>query len=365
MKVQFPKSIQILLIIVLSYLILVYGKPFLVPVVFAGLFSMLLLPVSRKLEGWGWNKGISVLVSILLFVSFFVIIGILMGTQVSDIKKNAGSIEQNISDKLVQVKQFVAERFGVSQQKQEQIIEQQQKTSSNKLTAFITGSIGYLGAALTDTLLVIVYMFLFMYFRQHLQKFVMKLVPKQEEGNARSIMEDGRMVAQKYLTGLAMMIVSLWIMYAIGFSIVGVKNALFFAILCGLLEIVPFVGNLAGTAITLIFSLGQGADMNQVIGILITYGTVQFVQSYLLEPMIVGREVSLHPLFTIIGIVAGEFIWGIPGMILALPVLGVIKIVCDHIESLKPFGFLIGDEKEAGGGGGLIKKLKSLIGKKG
>ncbi|HZI02319.1 MAG TPA: hypothetical protein VEX63_14310, partial [Flavisolibacter sp.] len=73
MKVQFPKSIQILLIIVLSYLILVYGKPFLVPVVFAGLFSMLLLPVSRKLEGWGWNKGISVLVSILLFVSFFVI----------------------------------------------------------------------------------------------------------------------------------------------------------------------------------------------------------------------------------------------------------------------------------------------------
>jgi predicted PurR-regulated permease PerM len=112
------------------------------------------------------------------------------------------------------------------------------------------------------------------------------------------------------------------------------------------LEIVPFVGNLIGNILTVVVSLAQGGDMNLVIGILVTYGLVQFIQSYILEPLVVGSEVSIHPVFTIIGIVAGEFIWGIAGMILAIPILGITKIVCDHVEPLKPFGFLIGEEKK-------------------
>jgi predicted PurR-regulated permease PerM len=185
------------------------------------------------------------------------------------------------------------------------------------------------------------------------------LVSRQEKENAKEIMESSCKVAQKYLTGLALMIVSLWIMYFIGFTIVGVKNAVFFAILCGLLEIVPFVGNLTGTALTVLFSLAQGASTNHIIGIVVTYATIQFLQTYFLEPLVVGKEVSIHPVFTILGIVAGEFIWGIPGMILALPVLGIVKIICDHIESLKPYGFLIGDEKK-GEKRSLIEKFKTL-----
>jgi predicted PurR-regulated permease PerM len=126
-----------------------------------------------------------------------------------------------------------------------------------------------------------------------------------------------------------------------------VKNAVFFAILCGSLEIVPFVGNLAGSLITIVMSLAQGAGMEMVIGIVITYSIVQFVQSYILEPLIVGRVVNLHPMFTIIGIVAGEFIWGIAGMVLAIPLLGITKIVCDQIEPLQPYGFLLGDERKS------------------
>jgi predicted PurR-regulated permease PerM len=91
-------------------------------------------------------------------------------------------------------------------------------------------------------------------------------------------------------------------------------------------------------------SVVQGGDMNMVIGILLVYGLVQFIQTYLLEPMIVGAEVSINPLFTIIGLVAGELIWGIPGMILAIPLLGITKIVFEHIEALKPFAYLIGSD---------------------
>ncbi|HSF46268.1 MAG TPA: AI-2E family transporter, partial [Chitinophagaceae bacterium] len=131
-----------------------------------------------------------------------------------------------------------------------------------------------------------------------------------------------------------------------GFYISGVENALFFAILCGLLEIIPFIGNLTGTAITLLMVLAQGGSTGTLVGVVITYVVVQFVQSYLVEPLVVGKGVSINPLFTILGLVAGEFIWGIPGMVLALPAVGIMKVVFDHIEPLKPVGKLMGDTKE-------------------
>lgn len=150
-------------------------------------------------------------------------------------------------------------------------------------------------------------------------------------------------VMQRYLTGLSLMIITLWFMYGIGFTIVGVKNALFFAILCGLLEIIPFIGNLTGTVFTLGMALIQGGSTNMIIGILVVYATVQFIQTYLVEPLIVGAQVSLNAMATIISLVAGELLWGIPGLILAIPLMGIVKIICDHVFGLQFFALLIGD----------------------
>ncbi len=359
MTANFPKSIKILLFIVLSYLILVHAKPFLVPIAFAGLFSMLLLPLSRKLESWGMNKGISIVLSILMLVAAATIIIWVLSLQLSDIKKNADDIEKNISAKILEVRNFANRKLGISQQQQNEIIQQQKETSGNRITNIITGSIGSISTAVTSLLLVLVYVFLFMYFRRHLQEFVLQLVPPSKQSNAQDIIQSSRQVAQKYLSGLALMIISLWIMYSIGFSIVGIKNAVFFAILCGLLEIVPFIGNIVGTAIAILLTIAQGGSMQMILGIVLVYAVVQFIQTYFLEPLVVGKNVNVHPVFTIMGIVAGEFLWGIPGMILALPVLGVIKIICDHVEGLKPYGFLIGQERVEKGG--LVEKVKKVF----
>src|SRR5690606_8574061 len=102
-----------------------------------------------------------------------------------------------------------------------------------------------------------------------------------------------------------------------GFSIVGVENALFFAILCGTLEIIPFVGNITGTSITVLAVFVQGGSNNMIIGVIITYFFIQFIQTYILEPLIVGKQVSINPLFTILVIVLGEMLWGPAGMFMA------------------------------------------------
>jgi predicted PurR-regulated permease PerM len=352
------KAATLLLVIVLSVVILKFGKPFLVPLTFAALFAMLLLPACKWLEKKKVNKSVATLLSMMLLVGFVALVVVFVSWQISDLAGDAKKIEQEVSTKYHEAREYISQTLGISAEKQKQMVKEQQASSSGKLGSMITGILGGLGAFLTNIILVLVYIFLFLYFRGHLKRFIVRIVPRGDEDNTREIIDRAQEVTQKYLTGLSFMIVGLWVMYGIGFSIVGVKNALFFAILCGLLEIVPFVGNLIGNGLTLIMVLIQGGGSNMVIGVLITYGLVQFVQSYILEPLVVGSEVNINPLFTIVSLVAGEMIWGIPGMVLAIPLMGVAKIICDHVEPLKPYGQLVGEDKKKDSG--LKKKIKSF-----
>ena len=343
----FTKTIKILLFSVLLVVILVYAKPFLVPVAFAALFSMLLLPLSMKLESLGIAKGLAIFFSVLFFVLMIAVLVYVVAWQVSDVSKNKNEIEKRIDEKLQEFKEYVARNFDISLQKQNEIIQSEAQLANGNAAITITGLLSSAGSFIAHLTLTIVYIFLFLYYRMHLKKFILMLTPAPNKKSIQSAIEEARTVAQKYITGLAAMIVCLWVMYSIGFSIVGVRSAVLFAILCGLLEIVPFVGNLTGSIIAIIAVVMQGGSASMILGVVVTYATVQFLQTYILEPLVVGKGVSINPLFTIAGIVAGELVWGIPGMILAIPFLGITKIFCDHIEPLKPYGFLIGQERKS------------------
>jgi predicted PurR-regulated permease PerM len=347
---------MILLIGVLAATILIYGKPFFVPFTIAGLLSMLLLPVTKWLQSKGLGKVISILSAILILIGSIAVITFLIGWQIKDLSENASALEQQVVEKLKRLQQFIADKTGIAEAQQQKLIDSQQSQTGGSFRKGIGGILAGIGGLLTDTVVVFVYIFLFIYFRHKVKEFIIRIVPSNQKSNARRTIAQVQQVSQKYLTGLALMIVCLWIMYGIGFSIVGVKHAFFFAILCGLLEIVPFVGNLTGTLITVLMSLAQGGDANLIVGIIVTYAVIQFLQTYLLEPLVVGAGVNINPLFTIIGLVAGELMWGVPGMILAIPILAISRIVCDHVEALQPYAYLIGTEKETSG----QEKLKRL-----
>jgi len=220
----------------------------------------------------------------------------------------------------------------------------------------VTGS---LTSVIKNLVLVLVYFLFLLYYRSHLKNFLLKLSAPSQRGEMEQIIHSATNVSQQYLLGLSKMIVCLWIMYGIGFSILGVKNALFFAILCGLLEIVPFVGNITGTTLTVLVSALHGAEFSVLIGIVITYAVVQFIQGWVLEPLILGPQVKINPLFTILALILGELLWGISGIILAIPITAIFKIICDHIEPLKPYGFLIGEIETEKKDGRFITKIKN------
>jgi predicted PurR-regulated permease PerM len=356
---QLLKPALVLLVAVLIVVILVYAMPFLVPLTFAGLLSMLLLPVVKWLQKKNISHLLAILLAILLLVAFFAMVIVFTGWQIAGIAEDSNKLQQQLIQKYNELRQYIAQTLGISPEKQTQLLQQQRSSGSGNTGSLLTGLISGIFGFLTNTLLVLVYIFLFLLFRRKLKGFVVKLVAPDRKVEALKTVNEVQKVSQQYIAGLFFMIVCLWIMYTIGFTIAGVKNAFFFAIICGLLELVPFVGNLTGTALTLGMSLVQGGDAGVLLGIVITYVLVQFIQSYILEPLIVGAEVQINPLFTIVGLVAGEVLWGIPGLILAIPILGIAKIICEHVEPLKPYAYLIGHEKKEDKG--LKKKIKAFI----
>lgn len=302
---------------------------------------MLFLPLSRWFENKKIPKGISILFCIIIFLVLISAIIWLISWQVTDLATESTDIENKVRKMISEIEDYVGTHFGISKKQQEKIITDQAQENGGILSNLGTFASGFV----IDFILVLVYIFLFMFYRGRLKAFVLQITASQQKKNTETIIHDIQKVAQQYLTGLGMMIVCLWIMYSIGFSIVGVKYAVLFAIICGLLEIIPFIGNLTGTLLAVLMVVIQGGGTGMVLGVVVTYLIVQFLQTYLLEPLVVGAEVNINPLFTIIILVLGELVWGIPGMVLAIPLLGIVKIICDHIPSLKPYGYLIGSDR--------------------
>lgn len=332
-------AIKKMLILFLVFAGLHFAQDFLIPLVIGAVLAMLFLPFCTWMELKKIPKGLAVMAC--LFTILVVIAGVftLLGWQVIEITQEMDLIKEKAIQALARAQAYLYHNMGISIEKQTQMIYDQQPFFT-RLIQDIAGSITYI---LSHSILILIYVVFLLYYRNHIKQFILKLAPNSQRDDIQKALYRVAHVAQQYLLGLSKMIVCLWIMYGIGFSVIGLENALFFAFLCGLLEIVPFVGNLTGTTITILGAMAQGAELPVIVSIALTYALIQFIQGWFLEPLIVGSQVKINPLFTIIALVIGELLWGIPGIFLAIPLMAMFKITCDHIEPLKPYGFLIGE----------------------
>ena len=352
---KLQQTVYLLFFFVLAFGGLYFASPFLIPIALSAVFAMLFIRLCNFFERKGVGRPYAALYCILLFVICIGIIVTLLSFQLGSLSENLNAMKGRLTGMLESVKQWVNESIGIKKSTQQKMIDK--GTTENSGGVMLAFASGLMGIAV-NSILVLVYMYLFLCYRTYIKKFILQLVPKKDDDSTSQVVHETGKVAQKYLSGLAAMIGILWVMYGIGFSLVGIEGALFFAVLCGLLEIIPFVGNLTGTSITLLAVIGQGGNSSMVLGILGTYFLVQFIQTYILEPLIVGEQVNINPLFTIMAIVLGELIWGVAGMVLAVPLLGMVKIICDHYPTLQPYGYLIGPENPRKKKMGVIDQFK-------
>ena len=351
---SFIKKLLLLFLVIAG---LYYARVFLIPLSIAGILATLFLPFCQWMENKRIPKGLAPVLCLLVLLLVIVAIVALITWQITDLTKDFGLLTQRAEGIGDNLQKYIFNTFGITAKKQLQLLNNEQLSITGTMQV-VAGSVVSLT---TDFILVMAYIFLLLYFRSHIRSFILKLVPTAQQTEMNKMLTGITFVSQQYLVGLAKMIVCLWIMYGIGFSLVGVKNALFFAVLCGLLEIIPFIGNLTGTSLTVLVSVVQGAGMPMVISIVATYLVVQFIQEWILSPIIVGTQVKINAFTTIIAMVLGELIWGVAGIFLAIPLIAMFKIVCDHIEPLKPYGFLIGEIKTAKRKPGFISKTINRI----
>jgi predicted PurR-regulated permease PerM len=357
MTITSISTLRNLLILFLVFAGLHYAKDFLMPLAIAGVFATLFLPLTMWLEVRKLPRGFAVFICLVVLLLVVGVVGALLGWQISELIKDIALIKHKGSEVINQIQQFLLNHFGISIEEQSQVLKGQQLF----YTDIIQRVAGSLTSILVNFVLILAYIFCFLYYRGHIKQFVLKLTVAAHRAEMNEVLHTASRVSQQYLIGITKMIVLLWIMYFIGFSLAGVNNVLFFAILCGLLEIIPYIGNITGTTLTVLVASIQGASPSVLLGIVVSYASIQLFQGWILEPIIVGPQVKINSFTTIIALVIGELVWGIPGIFLAIPLVAMFKIVCDHNQSLKPYGFFIGVVASKRREHEVTRKIRSLF----
>ncbi|WPP51440.1 AI-2E family transporter [Catalinimonas niigatensis] len=371
---------------------LVQAQGFLVPLSVAALLAMVMLPVCGWLERKNIKRGWASLLSVLLIMSFFLLMAAIIAGQINSLAEDWPKIKQRLEPKIEQLQQYIAEKTGISEQEQEAKIAEtipgdsspgaespgesssedtlsskgenqstvtqdstQQQRPDTQDTAgsgnsigsmlsnagsFIGGFFGFIGTFL----LTFIYVFFFLLYRRKFRLSVLKMVPDDKKELTQKILFKSTEVSQNYLAGRLLLIIFLAVLYFIGLTISGVNNALLISVLAAVLSLIPYLGNIIGYVLAIGMALFSGTGLTGALGVTITFTITQFVESYILEPYIVGDKVNLNPVVTIVVVVLGEAVWGVIGMLIAIPALGVLKVIFDHIPVLQPLGYLFGSE---------------------
>ena len=339
------KVINIQLFILLSAAILYFAKPVLMPLAIAGMFALVFMPACRWLERKGCHTVVAALICGLLFAGLVTAIVLFVIWHLQHISTDFSDIRQHFTDYIHEFRKYLHDRFGMDTLKKDSPLPIPVQPNSDGIGKIAASLMGSVVSVVINLLLILVYMIMLLCLRHDIRDFILRISTLESKGKTEIVITQSVKVVQQYLWGLSIVIICLWIMYSIGFTLVGVHTPIFFAILCGILEIIPFVGNITGSTLTSLMALSQGGGFQMVFGVLITYMLIQAIQFYIISPLVMQTQVSIHPLFTIVVLFAGDLLWGISGMILAIPALGIVKIVCDHIDYLQPFGRLLGENR--------------------
>lgn len=326
---------------------LIDAKGFLIPLVTAVVLALLMVPVAHKMEKSFSNRTASSLLNTLIILLVSIGFMALVSMQVKTVVDDWPKIKNTMEPKIEKVKNFLLEHTPldsghIKQSNQSSLIPFMGKNSNaSKMAAtFLNSTFSFFG----DYLITFIYIFFLLNYRQRFKQFLIRLFPDSRRGEVKKVIEDSANVIQKYLVGKLILMGLLAVLYSIGLGISGVNSFILVSLISAVLSLVPYIGNIIGFGLAMVFGYFTSGDPTVLIGIILTFTVSQFVESYILEPYVVGDQVDLHPFFVILVVIIGGMVWGIMGMILAIPILAMINVVFSHVAPLKPFAFLLSKE---------------------
>lgn len=337
-----------LLMILLLCVFVVQGQMVVVPFIFSILLSILLLPVTNFLEHKArFPKSMANFITVILALSIIGGLIYFFSQQISSFLQDMPVLKKNLETHYATVQKWVQHRFGISTREQTALINDA-TADVNSGSSVISQTFFTITHTLFYIILVAIYSFLILYYRHMIKRFIFAVFVKAKEPEVNEVLMESKGIVQNYMLGLVIEMGIVASANSLVLLVIGVKYAVFLGVFSAILNIIPYVGILSGIIFTVLVTLTTSKDLSDIIWIIISMEVIHFIDSNFLMPRIVGSKVRVNALITIIGVVIGGTLIGLPGIFLALPVIAIFKIIFDRIEDLKPWGMLMGDDTERG-----------------
>ncbi|MFB5945335.1 AI-2E family transporter [Albibacterium profundi] len=343
MKSLIAKVNHFLLFWILLVVVLIYGKPILIPIAFAGVLAMLMVPLIDFLDRKGWKRVFSTILVIVILLAFIFMIMMVLVGQVASLKNELPRIEQRANELINYLHDYVQTTFNYSVESQKEYLKSQVKTMGESSATYFTTLLTGVTGVIVQIIITLVVTFLLLFDKEKYRAFFFQILKMEDKGEKHEVLNRITKVSQQYLLGRIISMSILFVLYYIALVAIGVENALLLAGAAAIVNIIPYVGPILAAVFPVIMALVTFDSFEPAIWVIITFSVIQGIDNYFVTPFFMGGEVKLSALATILIIICGGFVWGIPGMILFVPLLSMVKIVFDHVDSLKPYGTLIGN----------------------
>lgn len=345
-EVNLPSYVRLACVLIIMT-ILVYWlstmQELLVPLVFSVLFAMILYPINHRLERWGAPRVLAILVCLVIVIGFLYLLFYLISLQIANFTQEAPKLVERGNAILDRLQTFGEDRFHIERAE----ITKQAKSYFNNLIresgSFLTSTLLATTNTLSTISIVPLYIFFLMLYRDFFRSFFYKVFSSTKRAKIDVVFGRIYTVVKDYLVGLVLVISIVGVLNTVGLLILGIDYAVFFGFLGAFMILIPYIGILIGSLLPALFTLLTNDNPLVALGVIGVFSFVQILEGNFITPYIVGSKVSINPLAAIIVLLLWGQLWGVTGLILALPMTAIIKVIFDAVEPLKPYGFLLGE----------------------
>jgi predicted PurR-regulated permease PerM len=319
---------------------LYYGSDIIIPFAFAMLLAILLTPLNNYLEQKKFSRPTAIMSS--LVISFLFIFGIIyfLSIQILAFLDDMPIIKERINELIYSVQRWLHQRFGLSMREQSNYINTAKDSGS--------GILGDTFLSLTDVLLGLtllpIYTFLILYYRNMLKNFIMAVFKDSNRDKVQAILYESKGVVQNYMVGLLIEMGVVAVINFIGFAIIGIEYAIFLAVFAAIMNLIPYIGMLIASIFCCIVTLTTSDNTSDAVWTLLVLLVVQFFDNNIIMPRVVGSKVKINAMITILGVLIGGALCGIPGMFLSIPGIAILKVIFERVDDLRPWGMLLSDD---------------------
>lgn len=328
----------ILLGLAITVFMLSVLRDILVPLAFAALIAILLNPLCNRLER-KLPKILSIIISML--IALLVLAGLMyfLSSQIMHFFDNLDAIKTRLTHLFHDVQLWVQRSFGYSTGKQTQMIKEVADSSKGMIGQTLSGVLGILSVVF----LIPVYVFLIMLYKTLILNFLFEVFSEENQTKVAEIISETKGAIQSYIVGLLIETVLVAVLNSAALLLLGVQNAILIGVIGAILNLLPYIGGIIAIALPILMVTATTDGFTTQLLIIAAYAVIQFLDNNIFVPRIVSSKVQINALISIVIVLLGAALWGVPGMFLSIPFIAVMKIIFDRITGLKPWGKLLGD----------------------